>query len=113
MDENKFPNLEEYLGSLENQAYNAHYDLDLSDYPHIALRPNGEGTYPEEEMPIIFGDFKSDGKRFWFIPRMQFPRMIKDNMFEGSYHAHMVDWAIAAKLADYLLESVWYIDNED
>ena len=106
----ELPKLEEYLGTLENAAYNAHYDLDLSDYPHIALRPNGKGTHPAEEMPNIFGDYKHDDKYFWFEPRMQFPRGLKSNQYTGSYHSHMKDWAEAAKLADYLLESQWEFD---
>ena len=112
MDENKFPNLEEYLGSLENLAYNAYYDLDLSNAPNVVLRPNGSGTYTAEEMPTVYGDYKHDDEYFWFEPRMQFPRMLKTNDYTGSYHSHMNAWSEAAKLADYLLEASWAFDTE-
>ncbi len=113
MDENKFPNLEEYLGSLENLAYNAYYDLDLSNAPNIVLRPNGKGTHSKSEMPVIYGEYKSDEGAFWFEPRMEFPRYLSDNTFTGNYHSRLEDWTNAAKLADYLLEAIWYIDVED
>lgn len=113
MGENNFPNLEEYLGTLENQAYNAYYDLDLSDAPNIVLRPNGKGTYSKSEMPIIYGKYKSDKDAFWFEPRMEFPKYLSDNSFTGNYHSRLEDWTNAAKLADYLLEAIWYIDVED
>lgn len=113
MDENKYPNLEEYLGTLENKAYNAYYDLDLSDAPNIVLRPNGKGTYSNSEMPIIYGQYTSDEGQFWFEPKMEFPRYLSDNSFTGNYYSRLEAWTNAAKLADYLLETAWYIDTED
>ena len=81
----EIPNIEDYLGTLENLAYNTHYDLDLSNAPHLVLRPNSSCVYPEYEMPTIYGDYKTDGERFWFEPRMEFPKILKDNMFEDGY----------------------------
>ena len=109
----EIPNIGDYLGTLETLAYNTHYDLDLSDAPHVVLRPNSRCVYPESEMPTIYGDYETDGERFWFEPRMEFPKILKDNMFEDGYHSHMEHWGRVAKLADYLVEHSWYIDVED
>lgn len=109
----EYPNLEEYLGVLENEAWNAYYDLDLSASPSIILNPNGRGTYPADEMPRITGDYHSDGEKFWFEPRMQFPEFVKWNDYRGSYAGHLRHWEEAGKLADYLLEHEWYIETEE
>lgn len=106
------PNLEEYLGELETQATNRYYSLDLFDSPHIVLRPNGKGTYSEDEMPIIYGDYAHDDNYFWFVPRMQFPKSLKTNTYSDSYRAHMNAWASAAALADYLLEHSWRFEED-
>ena len=109
----QIPNLEDYLGMLENQAFNAHYDLDLSNATVIVLRPNGTGTHPASEMPTIFGEYRSKDDHFWFEPSMKFPEVLKDNEWLGNYHSHMEAWMEAAKLADYLLKSEWVMDQED
>ena len=113
MADRQIPNLEEYLGMLENMAFNRDYELDLSEAPNISIRPNGRGSHKADLMPIIYGEYKHDDEAFWFVPRMEFPRVLKDNEWLGNYSSYLESWSDAAKLADYLLKNQWMFDIEE
>lgn len=112
IDENGLPKLEEILGFIESEAYNAHYDIDMTKRPNIVFVPNGSGTYPAEIMPTIYCDFQKDDKYFWFNPRMVFPEEIKDVQYLGGFSSRMRAWTEAARLADSMLEAQWELDAE-
>lgn len=103
--------LESVLSMFENQAYNAHYDLDYSDPSRIVLTPKENEAF----MPVIVGDLKTNGDEtsFWYSPTMNFPTPISEEMTDGAHFSYYMEgWVKAAKLADYLLDNSWPTDRE-
>ncbi len=99
---------EQYLGMLENEAYNAGYTMDLSDPMHIVLVARENDT----PMPTIHAEYEKDDKYFWYKTHMEFPERLDEGEFSGHFPHILSKWMKAAKVADYLMTHQWSVDDE-
>lgn len=99
-----YPDLEEYLGEFYTICYNRNYRLDLSNPSEIKATP--EDPY----LPTIVGKYEDWNRQFWFNPTIKFPS--SEIHSDGSSFTYLASkWSDAAKIADYLLDHSWLIED--
>ena len=99
---------EQFLSMIDNYATNCHFSLDLNDPYHLVLKAENRA----DEMPVIYADYDSDDKYFWYNVHMEFPSRLMPTNIKGHFHSMLNDWTSVAAVADYLDSSMWAFDTE-